>query len=192
MKKIKLVALVLGLCAAVSLFAGCNNTTDESAEVSRIGGGQTKISVDNGGGNKPAAGDYKFSHKGYEISLGEKLGKYLEILGEPEDRKVGASCAHQGADLEYYYPGFTIVCALENEDDPDEDAIIDQIVVIDALVDCNGVHIGQTINDAKTILGAPDEEYERGIVYRSGETELHVFNNEVGEIYQIEYRTSND
>ena len=192
MKKNKLVALVLGLCFAVSLLSGCNNATDESAEVSRIGGGQTKINVDNGGSKKPAVGDYKFSYKGYEITLGERLGKYLEILGQPEDRKDGASCAHQGFDLEYYYPGFTIVCALENEADPDEEAIIDQIIIIDALVECNGIHIGQTINDAKTILGTPDEEYDRGIVYRSGETNLFVLHNEVGEIYQIEYRTAND
>ena len=47
MKRIKLVAAAISLCMAVSLFAGCNNTTDESAEVSRIGGGQTKINVDN-------------------------------------------------------------------------------------------------------------------------------------------------
>ena len=81
MKKNKLVALVLGLCFAVSLLSGCNNATDESAEVSRIGGGQTKINVDNGGSKKPAVGDYKFSYKYTSFLM--KLPWHLAMIISP-------------------------------------------------------------------------------------------------------------
>ena len=192
MKKIKLVALALGLCAAVSLFAGCNNTTDESAEVSRIGGGQTKINVDNGGSNKPSAGGYKFTYKGYEIVQGEKLGKYLEFLGEPEKRLFGASCAYQGSDLEYYYPGFVIRCVLDNDDDPDGEAIIVNIEINDPLIDCKGIHVGQTLTDAKAVFGTPDQEDDYGIIYRSEDTVLQISSNEVGDIVSITFRSSDD
>ena len=56
MKKIKIITAAIGLCMAASLFAGCNNQTGESAQVSRIEGGQTKISVENGGSDNAVSG----------------------------------------------------------------------------------------------------------------------------------------
>ena len=40
MKKTRLLTTAVLLCFAASLFTGCNSPADESAEVSRIGGGQ--------------------------------------------------------------------------------------------------------------------------------------------------------
>ena len=187
MKRIKIITAAISLCMAATLFAGCNNASDESAAVSRIDGGQTKINVDNGGGDNSSAGDYTFFYKGYEIALGEKLGKYLDILGEPNDKLEGDSCNHDGMDLEYYYPGFVIRCIKENEDVPDEEAFIKQIDIDDAIIDCNGIRVGQKISDAKAVFGTPDQEDEFAIIYRSGNIVFTILNNEVGEIIGIRF-----
>lgn len=187
MKKIKLVALALGLCAAVSLFAGCNNTSDESAVVSRIDGGQTKITVNNGGSKSGPAGAYSFLYKGYEIMPGTPAAPVIQMLGEPLDSFEGASCAGQGLDIIYSYPGFKLYAYQE-----DGEELVDGIEIEDPLIDCKGIHVGQTVTDAKAVFGTPDQEDDYGVIYRSEDTVLQINSNEVGEIISIMFRRSDD
>ena len=188
MKRIKIITAALSLLMAATLFAGCNNQTGESAQVSRIEGGQTKISVDNGG-SSAASGTYKFSYKGYEIGLGDTLGKVSEVLGEPTEVRSGASCAFEGFDVEYYYSGFVILAKKESEDAEEGVSVIDTIIIDDPLIDCGGIHVGQTLEDAKKIYGDPVEEDDFGAIYRSGSTELQFSSDEFHTITQISYKT---
>ncbi|PWJ71586.1 hypothetical protein B0O40_1458 [Ruminococcaceae bacterium R-25] len=187
MKKDKIIIAAISLCMAASVFTGCNNQTGESAQISRIDGGQTKISVENGNGNNSASGIFTFSYKGYEIVPGAKLGTISKVLGEPENRLEGDSCASLGADLEYYYPGFLIASIKDSREDEDEVAIITRISINDPLIDCNGIHVGQTIDDAKKIYGDPFQEDDFGITYRSGNTKLQINTDGVNTITEINY-----
>ena len=189
MKKIKIITAAISLCMAASLLAGCNEQAGESAQVSRIDGGQTKISVENGGGNTSATGAYKFSYKGYEIGLGDTLGKASEALGEPVEVRDGASCAFEGFDVEYYYAGFVILAKKDGADTEDSIAIIDTIIIEDPLIDCGGIHVGQTLEDAKKVYGDPFQEDDFGVTYRSGNTELQFSSDEFHTITQIMYKT---
>ena len=188
MKRIKIITAALSLLIAATLFAGCNNQTGESAQVSRIEGGQTKISVDNGGSNA-ASGTYKFSYKGYEICLGDTMGKVSEIFGEPNDIKDGASCAFGGFDVEYYYSGLEFDAMKPTEDTDDAIAVLYTIVITDPLIDCGGIHVGQTFKDAKTIYGDPFEEDDFGASYRSGNSQLYICIDEFQTIIEIRYET---
>ena len=183
MKKIKIITAAIGLCVAASLFAGCNNQTGESAQVSRIEGGQTKISVENGGSDNAVSGAYKFSYKGYDIVPGADIGPVIDTLGEPVDTKIGASCAGQGFSTLYSYSGFTIY---GHEDNGVE--TVEGIEIDDPLIDCGGVRVGQTLEDAKKIYGEPFQEDDFGVLYRSGSTELQINSDEFHTIISIMYR----
>ena len=160
MKKIKIVTAAIGLCMAASLFAGCNNQTGESVQVSRIDGGQTKISVENGGDNQ--MGDiFKFNYMGYDIRPGDEINPVVEHLGEPLEEPVEkAGCGGQGFFLTYQYLGFYIQTYKE-----DGKEIIYSIVIQESFIDFGGVHLGDTIETAKKNYGKPTSEYDGGIEY---------------------------
>ena len=183
MKKIKIITAAISLCMAATLFSGCNNQTGESAAVSRIDGGQTKISVENGGGDQTVSGTYKFSYKGYDIVPGAEIGPVIDTLGEPQETFAGASCAGQGLATLYKYAGFTIY---GHEDNGVE--TVEGIEIEDPLIDCGGIHVGQTLEDAKKIYGEPYQEDDFGILYRSGSTELQINSDEFHSIISIMYR----
>ena len=71
----------------------------------------------------------------------------------------------------------------------DRKELVPTITIDDPLIDCGGVCVGQTIEDAKKIYGAqPVEEDDFGAIYRSGKTELQFSTDEFHTIIQIVYR----
>lgn len=184
MKNIKLITATVGLCVAATLFAGCNNSTGESASASRIDGGQTQISVEASGSSQNAPADgYKFTYKGYDVVPGAEAAPIIKAYGEPLDVFEGASCAGQGLDIIYTYPGFKIYAYEENGIE-----LIDGVEIEDSLIDCGGVRVGDKLDDAKAVYGTPTQEDEFGLLYRSGNTAIQVSTDGVGEIISIMYR----
>lgn len=185
MKKIKLLTVTMGLCVAASLFAGCNNGTGETAAASRIDGGQTQISVETSGGadNKAPEGGYKFTYKGFDVVPGAEAAPVIKAFGEPKDQFEGASCAGQGLDIIYTYDGFKIYAYEENGVE-----LIDGVEIEDSLIDCNGLHVGDKLDDAKNVFGTPTQEDEFGLLYRSGNTAVQISCDSFGEIISIMYR----
>ena len=186
MKRIKLVAAAISLCMAVSLFAGCNNTTDESAEVSRIGGGQTKISVDASGSDNQNANVFNFRYKGYDMAPGNEIGPYLDVLGEPlEDPKPSRGCGGEGLFTTYKQSDFYIQTYIEEGTDRE---LIYSIVITGSLIDFGGVHVGDTIDAAKQVYGTPTVDEEGGITYISGNIILFFASDGMNAIAEIQYR----
>ena len=186
MKRIKIIAAAISLCMAASLFAGCNNTTDESAAVSRIGEGQTKISVDASGSDNQTADVYKFSYKGCNMAPRDLVQPYLDVLGNPVSfDPQAAGCGGQGLYATYYYPSFYIQTYEE-----DEGEIISFIVITDSLVDCGGVRVGDSLDVAKQVYGTPATEDPFGASFVSGYVTLYIVTDGANTITQIQYRDS--
>ena len=170
MKKTKIITSVIGMCIIASLFAGCNGETKETAAASRIDGGQTQISVENSETQAVAAdGEYAFSYNGYKIVPGSEAEPALAALGDDYERMEVASCAYQGVDIIYSYPGFTLYAFSDSGVE-----YINVIEVEDSLIDCGGVSVGDSVSIAKNVYGTPAVEDDFGLVYRSGKTEIQV------------------
>ena len=187
MKKTKIFTTVIGLCLIASLFAGCNSGTQETAQASLIAGGQTQITVDNGAGNTDAAADneYAFSYNGYKIIPGTEAETAIAALGSNYEYFEGASCAGQGVDIAYMYPGFTLGVYKVNGVE-----LITVIEVDDSLIDCNGIHVGDSLADAKAKYGTPDQEDDFGVIYKGGKTQLQIITDGADGIVSIVYRTA--
>lgn len=183
MKKNKIFTAAVSLAVAASLFAGCNGAPNESAQASRIEGGQTQISVNVNNGQNAPQGDFKFTYKGYAAVPGAPAAPVIEAFGEAQDQFEGASCAGQGMDIIYTYPGFKLYTY---EDASGE--IIDAIEVEDPLTDCLGLHVGQTVSDAKRLFGEPVQEDDFGVIFVSGATALQISTDGTETIISIVFR----
>ena len=188
MKKTKIIAATLGLCMAAALFAGCNQpSSGETAQAVRLDGGQTQISVE--ASNQSESGNvegYAFTYRGYSIMPGANAESVLAALGDPiEEPYQAASCAGQGLDTTYTYAGFLIQTYTDNGVE-----LIRGIIVEDPLTDCNGVRVGQTVDEAKAVFGTPEQVDDYGLLYISGNTALQISTDGVNTIESIVYRTA--
>ena len=186
MKKTRLLTAVILASVAAMAIAGCNTpASGDPAVASRIDGGQTQISVETSGGadNKAPEGGYKFTYKGYDVVPGAEAAPVIKAFGEPKDQFEGASCAGQGLDIIYTYDGFKIYAYEENGVE-----LIDGVEIEDSLIDCNGLHVGDKLDDAKNVFGTPTQEDEFGLLYRSGNTAVQISCDSFGEIISIMYR----
>lgn len=179
MKKTRIFTTAIGLCLAASMLAGCSQSSGETAVASRIEGGQTQISVE-GSASPSTAEGYVFNYMGYDIIMGSDVQTYLDAFGEADDEFEALDCAGQGMAYVYSYPGFFIYT---------KEGIIENVLIEDSLTDFYGVHVGDTIDDAraaaKTVFGEPFEDWGVGFKYRLGNTELSYFSEDGETIYQI-------
>lgn len=187
MKKTNFITAVIGTCLAASLFAGCssNGSSGETAQATRIEGGQTQISVEASvTANQVPEGKYKFTYNGFDIVPGADAAPILKALGEPsEEPYQGASCAGQGLDTIYEYNGFTLFTHALNGDE-----YITGVEIEDSLTDCGGLFVGDPVSKAKELYGEPKTEDDYGISYTDGATELDVITDGIDTIILIRYR----
>ena len=59
--------------------------------------------------------------------------------------------------------------------------------VRDNTVDCGGVKVGQTLDEAKKVFGTPSSDAEYGIIYVKNGTELQFIADDSGKIIYILY-----
>ena len=186
MKKTRIITTAIGLCLAASMFAGCSQTSDETAVASRIEGGQTQISIEESESQSVSADGYVFTYMGYDIVMGSEVQQYLDAFGEPDDEFEAASCAGQGMDHIYSYPGFFLYTREENGV-----SIVDAVQITDSLTDYNGAHVGDKIEDVKAIFGEPADDWGYGFTYSSGNTELRFMSEDQVTVSEIQIIVKN-
>ena len=190
MKKTKIITAALGLCVTASMIAGCSNgggSTGETAAAVRIEGGQTQISVEASAGEDTSAdGEYGFSYNGYKIVPGTIADDALAILGDDYDSFEGASCAGQGMDIVYTYAGFSLG-AYRGTDNVERIQVIE---IEDSIIDCDGIHVGDSLTAAKAKLGTPDAEDDFGVIYKGTKTQLQIITDGADKIMAIVYRVA--
>ena len=185
MKRTKIITAAIGLSLAATLLAGCSEggSTGETAVATRIEGGQTPISIEASESEAVPEGKYKFSYNGFEIVPGAKADTALDAFGDDYDRIEVASCAYQGVDIVYTYPGFTLYAFSDGGVE-----YINVIEVTNPLTDCGGISVGDSIKTAKELYGEPDVGDDFGVLYRSGKTELQISTDGVDTIVAIVYK----
>lgn len=183
MKKTKIITTAVALLIAATMFAGCSREPLETAVATRIEGGQTQISVEISQDDSAFEGEYYFSKNGYKIMPGMSSAEAVAICGDEYDQRQDASCAGQGVDVAYMYNGFTLgAYKVENVE------LIQVIDVTDGLIDCGGVHVGDSVKATKELLGTPDDSDDYGFIYKGKTTQLQIITDGVDKILEIVYR----
>lgn len=188
MKKTRIITAAIGLCVAASIMAGCSDggSTAESAAVQRLEGGQTQITVETSANTADSEGEYGFTYNGYKIIPGTETKEAIAILGDDYEIFENASCAGQGMDVVYMYPGVSLGAYRE----VDGVERVNVIQVTDAIIDCGGMRVGDTVASAKALLGNPDSEDAYSLCYKANKTQIQIVTDGVDKISQIVYRTA--
>ena len=181
------IVTALAAVLAVGVMAGCSSqqggSTGETAAVQRLEGGQTQIAIEASESDVLPEGKYRFSYNGFEIVPGAKVDTALDAFGDDYDRMEVASCAYQGVDIVYTYPGFTLYAYT--------DAGVEYINVIEitnSLINCGGISVGDSIKKAKELYGEPTVGDDFGVLYHDGKTDLQISTDGVDTIVAIVYK----
>ena len=182
--KPKIISLLLGLAVLVSLTA-CGGDPAESASNSGSDPtGSAQLSTPapeqttevSGSGYSFAAGN------GAVIIVNENMTDALAALGEPQSYFEAESCAFDGLDKTYTYPGFIIT----TRPDGDQDFINSIRLTDDSVTTREGAYIGYTADQVKAVYGDPQDELETALYYTDAYTMLS-FILEDGVVISIEY-----
>ncbi len=154
-RKISPVLCVIAL--AVSLLAGCTPGTPADTKAS----------------DKAAAGGYKCSWKGVDITPGTDCKKAIDALGSDYKYFSGADCAYEGMNSVYDYTDVTLYAYTE-KDGGDELISIVEVKGAD-LKTPEGVGNGDTPDKIKEVYGDPKVENKGGLLYQKDKMELSFF-----------------
>lgn len=139
----------------------------------------------------PAEGrsKYTFASGDIRLPMNEEFSALRDALGEPLSYYERESCAFQGLDKTFNYPGFELVTYPNGDKD-----FISDIYFTDGTVSTpEGIHIGSTLEEVKTAYGEGYTADDFGIyyTYTDGDTQLK-FGTEDGVVTEIEYVALND
>ena len=154
-----------------------------------------------GGGNAPAGGEspapqnsaapqaagaYVFTTgDGVTVSVDEDMAQVLTDLGEAQSYFEAESCAFEGLDKTYTYPGFVIT----TRPDGDKDYVNSIRLTDDSVSTVEGVYIGSSEADVKAAYGEDGGDAEGMLSYTAGDVTLN-FILEDGVVTSIEYLTA--
>lgn len=155
----------------VFLLTGCAKTVKQDASVN----GNPVV-------NDPAKETedavYSFSFNDIKISLNEEASSIIQSLGEAMEKFEAPSCAFQGMDMFYVYPGFELsTYPLEDKH------YISTIDLIDDSVSTeNGVYIGSSLDEVIAKFGNGFKQSGSIYTYVLGDTSISfAINNNIVE-----------
>jgi len=130
----------------------------------------------------PESGGFVFQTGEHTVKVNDDMAGVLAALGEPQSYFEAASCAFDGLDKTYTYPGFVITTQPNGEQD-----IINSIVLTDDSVTTpEGLYIGCTAQEVVDVYGSGGEETGTMLSYVKGETALNFILKD-GAVISIEY-----
>ncbi len=180
MKRLIPAAIALCIMFSMTSCARSNNTTPE-----RISGGQTKIAASeaSAASDKSKTEDrFYLTYNGVKIVLGAETAPVVKAIGKEYVYTENPSCAYVGIDYTYDYKSFIIYAQSK-----DGKEFINTVEVRDNTVDCGGVKVGQTLDDAQKVYGTPSSTADYGISYVKNGTELQFITDGSGKIIYILY-----
>ena len=128
----------------------------------------------------PAADTFSFHSGEFSISIDQDMADILAALGEPQSYFEAASCAFEGLDKTYTYPGFSITTRPEG----DKDYVNSILLTDDSITTPEGVYIGSTRADVTAAYG--DSDGEAALSYTKGSATL-TFILDGDTVLSIEY-----
>lgn len=117
----------------------------------------------------------------FAVSIDQDMAEVLAALGEAQSYFEAASCAFEGLDKTYTYPGFQIITRPEG----DKDYVNSILLTDDSVTTQEGIYIGGSKDDITAAYGA-GEETGSAIMYTKGNVTLS-FILEGDKIISIEY-----
>ncbi len=130
---------------------------------------------------------YSFKSGSTTIAMNVPAADILSALGEPSDKYEAESCAFQGMDRTYTYPGYTV----DTYENNGVETILHVTFQDDTVSTPEGLAIGQNVDKAKELYGDAGEDNGSSITYTKDGTKLIVF-YENGTISQIQYEAITD
>lgn len=150
-------------------------STDTSSEgVETVSGSEPLGSADTSSEGQETVGDlagFYFEYKGIKLEAGKRMSEYLDALGEPISYFEAKSCAFEGLDKMYSYPGFEVDTS---PDENGEDVISMIFLADDSVSTVEGAYIGDSAERIEELYGASDSEEENVSTYDRGDTRLTV------------------
>ena len=153
MNKIKGIAAAVMILSLGSL-AACSGSGDGSG---------------NGGGSSSEPG-FTYTNGSVTIEMNSDAAAVVEKLGEPLDYFESESCAFEGLDKVYTYPGFK----LNTYPEEDKDYVLSVVFMDDTVETEEGIANGSTKDQVTEAYGDPAEESDTSLVYEKGDTEMTI------------------
>ena len=176
MKKLTLIVVSLlvaaMLCACGGNGEGTTNTT---------GSNSTQDTAPNNAPSTTPVG-YLCSHNGVQMGVNSAAEDILSKLGEPSEKDTTASCAFGGEDTIYTYQDFEV----STNNELGYEQIYSIYLSSDNAYTEEGICIGATVDEVKTVYGDPAEEIETCLTYRKDGMTLS-FNINNGVVSSIRY-----
>ncbi len=171
-KKLLALALAAGLTLSLTACSGGSDTPAGGGSAAPLDSAQT-------GGERTA---YTFSVNGNTVAVNDNMADVLAVLGEEQSYFEAESCAFEGLDKTYTYPGFVITTRPEGEED-----YVNSIRLTDDTVSTGeGVYIGSAEADVTAAYGESESGTEGMLSYTAGDVTLS-FILEDGVVTSIEY-----
>lgn len=156
MKKMRVYAAAAMLVMGLSLSA-CGGGDSEK--------GSQEASVKT---ESTAKGGYSFTSGSVKVEMGADASKVVDELGEADDYFESESCAFEGLDKVYTYPGFK----LNTYPVDDKDYVLSVVFMDDTVETEEGISIGSTKDEVIEAYGDPTKEKGSSMVYEKGETKI--------------------
>ena len=169
MKKMRMYAAAAMLVMGLTLSA-CGGS-DDSDKGSKEASAKTEST---------AKGGYSFTSGSVKVEMGADASKVVEELGEADYYFESESCAFEGLDKVYTYPGFK----LNTYPVDDKDYVLSVVFMDDTVETEEGICIGSTKDEVTEAYGEPTEEKGSSMIYEKGETKITfgVKNDEVSTV----------
>ena len=126
---------------------------------------------------------WSFTAQAVTIVMGQPAGPYIGALGEPQNLFEAPSCAFDGIDRIYTYPGFQLYTFPKDG----ADYVLSIQLTDDSLATEQGLYIGRALDDMLAAYGGGYEQNQGEYAYRRGPSVL-AFLVEDGEIVGITWR----
>lgn len=156
MKKMRVYAAAAMLVMGLSLSA-CGGGDSEK------GGQEASAKTES-----TAKGGYSFTSGSVKVEMGADASKVVDELGEADDYFESESCAFEGLDKVYTYPGFK----LNTYPVDDKDYVLSVVFMDDTVETEEGISIGSTKDGVTEAYGDPTKEKGSSMVYEKGETKI--------------------
>ena len=132
--------------------------------------------------SSPAEPGYFYTSNGVEIVPGADFAPILEKLGAAKNTFEAPSCAFEGIDKIFYYPGFEVHTFPKNE----KDYVLSVSLTDDSVSTGEGVYIGMEKDRALGAISATPSEDNNQLTFTKGSTSLIIL-VESGAIVSITY-----
>ena len=155
-----------GIFAAAVMVMGLSLAACGSSD----GGSSSSGSSSSGSAASSSSEGFSFTSGSTKIEMNADASAIVDELGDPDDYFESESCAFEGLDKVYTYPGFH----LNTYPVDDKDYVLSVDFMDDTVETDGGISIGSTKDEVTEAYGEPAEETSSSLVYEKGDTEMTI------------------